>query len=124
MIHHSPQPFRSGAEHIRIQGLYKAAVLKALYDFARPTDPAWSEQKDPLAFTVEDARDQLLYGSTPYQIDYLNGRPIFCDLSGSAFDPTHYNAHNGAGRAERAVATLYALTWRRVNPFETDPGVQ
>jgi hypothetical protein len=39
-------------------------------------------------------------------IDYFQGRVIKTDLRGDAIDPRLYDRDNGAGAAERAVATL------------------
>jgi hypothetical protein len=126
MMHRNPQqqPFHPEAPQIDLRGLYKAAVLKVLYDFARIHDPVWMESREQPVFTVEDARNQLLYGSVPYRVEYLNGRAIFCDLRGPLLDPSSYDAHNGRGRAELAIATLSVFTWRRMDPFATDEPVQ
>jgi len=59
--------------------------------------------------TEEEARKILDAGHTDF--DYLQGRPMKVDLSGSEFDPRLYDRDNGEGAALRAI-----------NQIKSEPG--
>lgn len=89
---------------ISIKGLDKAKVLAALYNNAKPQGMGFLHYT-PKPMDEEEAQEVLNSGQTYF--DYVLGRVMKVDLqSDEEFDPRLYNRDNGAGSAERAIATL------------------
>ena len=89
-------------EKIDISKLSKAQVLAALYNASQPLGMGFLHY-DPSPMS-EDEATSLLEQSTYF--DYLKGRVMKVDLSGSAFDPWLYDRDNGEGAAARVVGSL------------------
>jgi hypothetical protein len=96
-------------KEINIKDLDKAAVLAALYNNSRPLGMGLLHF-DPKPMTVEEAREIMTKGSTvdyckaqTTSFDYLNGRVMKVNLSGSAFNPWGYDRNNGEGAALKAL---------------------
>lgn len=87
---------------IDISGLDKAAVLKALYDAARPQGLGLLHYKAE-QMTLEEARELLAGG---HRFDYVHGRVLKVSLDGDALFAGLYDRDNGHGAAERALASL------------------
>jgi hypothetical protein len=83
-----------------ITGLDKVAVLHALWSASRVA--AFFAGAPPPPFHAA----QALTAVHEDYIDYFQGRVIKMDLRGDAIAPRLYDRDNGAGAAERAVATL------------------
>lgn len=80
----------------------KAAVLKALYDYAKPR--GWRRLFNrPINITIEQARELI---DITMNFDYVGGRVIKVDISGDSFNPWAYDRNNGEGRAQEAIATV------------------
>lgn len=92
---------------INISGLSKAQVLAALYNASRPLGLGFL-QFDPAPMSETEA-NQLLeehnYKGSIY-FDYLKGRVMKVNLSGTEFDPRLYDRDNGEGSAQRVINDL------------------
>jgi hypothetical protein len=91
---------------IPIDGLDKAMVLKALYDYAKtpgPEDFGWTHYR-PGDLPIEEARQFLEVGLKVF--NYIKGRPVRVDLSGDSFDDVMYDRDNGKGAAQKAIETI------------------
>ncbi len=86
---------------INITKYRKPAVLAALYN-ASKTQGLLSSLATRM--TEKEAKAILDRGTTKF--DYLNGRIMKVDLSGSAFDPWLYDRDNGEGAALRVINKL------------------
>jgi hypothetical protein len=84
---------------VDITGLDKVAVLRALWEPSRVASFLAGLPCPPFHNAAARALVQDY-------IDYFQGRVIKMDLRGDAIDPRLYDRDNGAGAAERAVATL------------------
>jgi hypothetical protein len=120
---------------LSIKGLDKGALLKALYDRAKPLglgqlhyDPApmrldkaraiIEERLETRAALVQaravvaerlgSADDPGLEPRCLY-FDYVGGRVLKVDLSGDELDPVLYDRDNGEGAADEAVSLVVAL---------------
>ena len=80
----------------------KAAVLAALYNAAKPLGMGFLFF-DPTPMTITEAKN-LLQQTTSF--DYVKGRVMKVDLSGSTFNPWLYDRDNGDGAAARAIASV------------------
>lgn len=78
----------------------KAAVLKALYDFAIPIS---STQATAQSLPLKRAQELLLQANYFYCLD---GRNIKVDFAKDFFDSRLYDEDNGIGAAKRAVDTV------------------
>ena len=87
---------------IGIKGLDKAAVLKALYDAARPVRLV-NFPYDPRPMSLDEART-ILRGTKRF--NYIRSRAINVDLSGDEFETDDYDRANGWGTAIRAMNAL------------------
>lgn len=90
---------------VDITGLDKVDVLRALYDATGPLGMGILHDK-PDGLTVEDAQATITEAGERGYFDYVHGRPIKCDLSGTEFDPGMFDRDAGEGAAERAIAEL------------------
>lgn len=97
---------------IDIAGLDKAQVLIALYQGARPQGLGWWQELAPGTaygtqrggdLSVSDAQKALT--ETTF-FEYVKGRVLKVDLSGTAFDAALYDRDNGPGKAARVIASL------------------
>ncbi|MEV3927652.1 hypothetical protein [Actinomadura coerulea] len=83
---------------IDIGGLDKAAVLAALVNSSQPLLlTGWMDPNSTRTMTVADAHEEMLTkvrSQSRLYFDYLWGRPIKVDLSGSSFDPSNYDRDN------------------------------
>lgn len=86
---------------VNIKGMDKAKVLMALYNNSHVQGLGFLNAIDN--FTVEDARELL---KTQTYFDYLHGRIIKVDLSENEFEEWLYDRDNGAGAAQRAIASI------------------
>lgn len=93
-------------ETINIAGLSKAKVLAALFNASRQQGMGFLDSRGAKPMTEEDAaaviQAQGLY------FDYLRGRVMKVDLEGDELHPWAYDRDNGAGAAERAIASVRA----------------
>ena len=94
---------------VSIKGMDKAEVLVALYGKARAQGLGVLHYR-PEPMTKEEAQALLDEGQTYF--DYVHGRVMKVNLSGSDFDPWLYDRDNGPGAARAALeaAGLYAQT--------------
>lgn len=90
-------------EKINLDDLDKAEVLAVLYNNSKPLGLGFMRY-DPKPMTREEAQALLDGGQTYF--DYLNGRVMKIDLSGSDLNPWLYDRDNGLGAAERAISAL------------------
>lgn len=89
---------------IDIRGLSKADVLIALYNHAKPRGMGYLHYT-PTDMTPEQATE-LLDALPDSYFDYVGGRVLKVDLSGTSFNEALYDRDNGTGAAERALAPL------------------
>ena len=87
---------------IDISKLDKPKVLAALYNASHPQGMGFIHY-DPTPMTEHDAC-MLLSRQTYF--DYVNGRVMKVDLSGTEFDPRLYDRDNGEGAALWAIEHL------------------
>jgi hypothetical protein len=87
---------------IDISKLDKANVLCALYTHSHPQGRGWL-QSTPEPMTKEQAEALLKQGT---YFDYVKGRVLKVDLSGTSFDPYLYDRDNGQGAAQRAIDAI------------------
>ena len=87
---------------INIAQADKAAVLAALYNASRPLELGILHF-DPTPMTTEQAREILAEYT---RFDYLQGRVMKVDLSGTKLDPRLYDRDNGLGAAAAALASV------------------
>jgi hypothetical protein len=92
---------------VNIEGLQKADVLAALYNASVARGNGLLDF-DPRPMTREEAAELLrVAGLRPY-FDYLHGRVMKIDLSGSKeLDARLYDRDNGPGAAARAIEGLW-----------------
>lgn len=96
---------------IDIEGKDKADVLAKLYNASRPLGLGIVQAVGD-DMTLEEARRVLDSDGT--YVDYLNGRVMKVDLSGSVLDPRLYDRDNGQGAADRAIN---AINWVDTAPI-------
>ena len=97
----------SFGEHglVNIEGLFKGAVLAALYNssppraFGRSGGLWFAEPIDPF-------RGGELFRERGPRFAELGSRWLYVDLSGDSFDATEYDSHVGEGAAEAAIRPL------------------
>ena len=80
----------------------KAAVFKALYDYAKPKGMGMFMYK-PGDISIDVAREIV---AETLNFDYVQGRVMKVDISGDSFDSYLYDRDNGEGRAQEAIATV------------------
>lgn len=80
----------------------KAAVFKALYDFAHPKGMGVFFNK-PGDISIEQAREIV---AQTMDFDYVGGRVMKVNISGDSFDSWLYDRDNGKGRAKKAIDTV------------------
>lgn len=80
----------------------KAAVFKALYDYAKPKGMGMFMYK-PGDISIEQAREIV---TESMDFDYVGGRVMKVNISGDSFDPWLYDRDNGQGRAAMAIDTV------------------
>jgi len=80
----------------------KAAVFKALYDYANPKGMGMFFNK-PGDISIEQAREIV---AESMDFDYVGGRVLKVNISGDSFDSWLYDRDNGQGRAAQAIATV------------------
>lgn len=88
---------------IDISKLDKADVLRVLYNNARPQGMGYLHFV-PGDMSKEEARLIIKSGQTYF--DYLKGRVMKVNLSGSTFDPWLYDRDNGYEAAANAIADI------------------
>jgi hypothetical protein len=93
---------------VSIAGLDPAAVLKALYDRVTAGYHQTSHQAAPPVLPIEHARAMIKAGQLVF--DHVYGRKIGVRICGDSIDVAAYDAANGAGVAEDAVAALRPKT--------------
>jgi hypothetical protein len=87
---------------INISKLSKPQVLAALYNASHAQGMGfWNS--DPVPMSEEEAA-KILERQTDFE--YLKGRVMKVDLSGTEFDPWLYDRDCGEGAAQRAVSGL------------------
>lgn len=103
---------------VDITGLDKAAVLAALFNAATPQGYGLLRADDgPEEMSLEDAQkliDSSLYSVVPgmnndraLEFDYIRGRPLKVNLSGSKFVSWLFDRDNGGlGLAQKAIDQL------------------
>lgn len=84
---------------VDISNIDKAKVLAALYNATHPQGLGLLHY-DPTPMSETEARE-LLKSQTHF--DYLKGRVMKVDLSGSEFDPRLYDRDNYDGAAQDAI---------------------
>lgn len=87
---------------INITGLSKAAVLKALYDNAKPLGMGFLHY-NPKPMELAEAEELLIHS---HYFDYVHGRVMKVDLKYDTFNPWLYDRDNGEGAAERVITLL------------------
>lgn len=87
---------------ISLTGLNKAVVLAALYNASKPQGMGFLHY-NPSPMTPAEAETLLKQTS---RFDYLKGRVMKVDLSGSEFDAWGYDRDNGKNAAENVIAEL------------------
>ncbi len=87
------------SDRIDISNKDKAEVLAALFNRARPQGLGFLQYRNR-TMSVDEARTLL---ETQTCFDYLEGRVMKINLSGSDFNPTLYDLDNGSGAAETAL---------------------
>ena len=90
-------------DKINIEGLNKAEVLAALYNYAKPQGMGFLHYT-PNNMTTKQAQE-LLDSGVKY-FDYLKGRVMKVEISGDYLDPWLYDRDNGAGAAQEALKHL------------------
>lgn len=88
---------------ISIKGLDKYTLLAELYNNSVlvASRGEYKRFKDT-TMTSAEARKQLGIRKGTY-IEYLYGRPLFCDVGLNELDPTKYDSYNGEGAMETVV---------------------
>lgn len=89
---------------INISGLDKAAVLRTLYDNAKPLGLGFLHHT-PEPMSVEESERLIhehLNGSLRY-FDYLHGRVMKISVKDNLMDVRLYDRDNGEGSAEAAL---------------------
>lgn len=89
---------------INIEGINKAKLLAALFNYAKPQGLGLLHY-DAKDMTEQDAQ-ALLDRSSDMSFDYLQGRSVKVDIGGDMFDPWLYDRDNGPGAAEKVIETL------------------
>lgn len=90
---------------IDIRGLDKAALLKALYDNARPQGMGLLSFV-PKPMTAEEATATIAGAGERLYFDYVGGRVMKVDLGKDDFSPRLYDRDNGQGAAARVITQL------------------
>lgn len=103
------------SQKISIEGLDKAAVFAALYNGARGQGLGLLHY-NPEPMSTEQARAR--FGDSFGYFDYVDGRVMKVNLSGSEFDPWLYDRDNGDGAAARIINALRATG--DTNPEEAE----
>ncbi len=89
---------------VNIKGLPKEAVLAALYNASRAGGMSVKQVDFTHRMTSRDA-SRLLGGQTGrISFDYLKGRVMKVDITGSEFDASAYDLRNGVGAGEKAIS--------------------
>lgn len=87
---------------LNISRVNKAAALAALYNASKAQGMGLLHY-DPSPMSVQEAASLL---EKTESFDYLKGRVMKINLSGSWLDPRLYDRDNGEGVAARALAPL------------------
>lgn len=87
---------------IDISNIPKGKVLATLYNFSKVQGMGFLQAK-PGQMTEMEA-DKLLSEQTSF--DYLHGKVMKIDLSGSDLDPRLYDRDNGEGAAQEAINSI------------------
>lgn len=97
-------------DRINIAGLEKWAVLKALYDAAKPVGmgflraTAGPMSEDEARAACSGGGDD--HGHRDLYFDYVGGRPLKVDLREDSFDVRLYDRDQGQGAAALVIAQL------------------
>lgn len=94
------------SELVDISGLDKLEVVRALWTHSRPALFFADNKVDPPSFDKAQA-ERILASDRPY-FDYLCGRVMKTNFSGSQLCPRLYNRDNGIGAMQKVVAALRA----------------
>lgn len=87
-----------------IGDLDKKELLRALYAYATPQGKGYLQYQPNNNLTDNEVEQALKKSS----IDYLNGRVMKVDLSGSSLNTWLYNRDNGVNAAEKVIAQVRA----------------
>ena len=90
---------------VDISGLSKAQVLMALFNASAPQGMGMLQaSRGPQVMDLQTA-EQIIKDYLSF--DYLYGRPLKLDLSGSSFDPWGFDRDNGGdGTAQKIIDQL------------------
>jgi hypothetical protein len=105
------------SELVSIVGLYRPAVLAALYNASTfragmRTPAGIIASLTPDTMTEEQAEAYIAgqrcstCGTRALRFDYVNGRVLKVNLAGDGFDPVLFDRDNGAGAAKQAIDAL------------------
>ena len=90
---------------IDIEGMDKAEILRKLFNASKPQ--GWGFlQNHSEEMTIEEAREIIETGGerkNNLYFDYVRGRVLKVDLSGTELDPRKYDRDNGSGAALAAL---------------------
>jgi len=86
-----------------LDGLDKAEVFAALFNKAKPQGLGFLHY-NPAPMTAEQAKER--FGECSEYFDYVDGRVMKVNLSGTELETGLYNCDNGANAAEDVIATL------------------
>ncbi len=102
---------------IDISHLSPPEVLQALYNAARQQGlGAFNEEgRAGQDLTLDQARKLIDSHGLENRFDYVNGRVMKVELSGTTLDPTLFDRDNGEGAARRAIDSIH----RSVNDDKT-----
>jgi hypothetical protein len=84
----------------------KHKILAALHNAARSQGFGLFNPNGAHDMSDADAQQIIEQRRGNLCFDYLNGRVLKVDLSGTEFDPCLYDRDNGQGAAARAIASL------------------
>jgi hypothetical protein len=89
-----------------ITGISKPALLAALFNASKQQGMGFMDLRGVASMTEEDAA--AVIEQQGLHFDYLRGRVMKIGIDGDTLNPRLYDRDNGAGAAERAVASLRA----------------
>lgn len=93
-------------ERIDISHLSPPEVLRALYNAARQQGLGVFDARGARGMTLDEARELIDNHGLENRFDYVHGRVMKVDLSGTTLDPRLYDRDNGEGAAARAIAAV------------------
>ena len=91
---------------MNITSISKPALLAALFNASKQQGLGFMDLRGAVQMTEEDAAEVIKQQGLHF--DYLRGRVMKIGIDGDTLNSRLYDRDNGAGAAERAIASLRA----------------